>query len=355
MKINAAPTSVRSHLGRSLCLAAGLAAASIASTAAAGSLAVPHALACAALGTVTGNQVYADTYVVVDGNKAYSVMDLYIKGTQSTDIVASVYGVNSFVAAWTQNQTLSFRHAGNSSWEPSYTSATGAAWDSFVTCGMREQEVNGEGATPIALRADPGFTNLLAANASRINSTGNGAGWYPAAGATAASNPFSVIGKYNGSTASVNRARGVLNVNGSNGFTPGQSLDNCFMIGCFAIDTADMSGTGPFTMTVKFCMTALNTGSSTSSSGATNTNYRVNQTLTFVAGPCGVAPCPDLQTAVDSSPAGSTLLVAEGTYKGGLDFKGKAITVRCKGDATSPFWRDRPRVVPIWTDPWCWR
>lgn len=330
-----ASTSARvgSHPLRTLATAALAVAACGTASMGSSPTAATSALSWAAMSTVTGNQVYADTYVVVDGNKAYSVMDIYIKGTQSTDIVASVYGVSAHVAAWTQNQSLPFRHAGNSSWNPNYTAATGAAWDSFLTTGMRVQTADADAATPIKLTADPGFSNFSSANASRITgpSSGNGPGWYPAAGATAATNPFCVIGNYNGSTASVNQVKSLVNVNGTNGFTPGQSLDNCFMIGRFAIDTNDMIGSGPFTMTVKFCMTALNTGSSSSSSGASNTNYRVNQTLTFVAGPCGATPCPDLQTAVDSSPAGSTLLVPEGTYKGGLDFKGKAITVRAQG------------------------
>ncbi|NBX26594.1 MAG: hypothetical protein EBQ99_11215, partial [Planctomycetes bacterium] len=147
-----------------------------------------------------GTRLYGDAYLVTDGAKTYSVLDVYIKASQSTDIVASVYGVAAYKASWVQNQTLAFRHAGGSGWNPNYTDAAGAAWDSFVTAGLRTQSNDGDGGTLTALTADPGFSNFTTANASRITgaSTGNGPGWYPAAGATAATNPYCVVGFYNG-------------------------------------------------------------------------------------------------------------------------------------------------------------
>ena len=79
---------VGSHPLRTLATAALAVAACGSASMGSAPTAASSALAWAAMSTVTGNQVYADTYVVVDGNKAYSVMDVYIKGTQSTDIVA---------------------------------------------------------------------------------------------------------------------------------------------------------------------------------------------------------------------------------------------------------------------------
>ncbi|NBX26525.1 MAG: hypothetical protein EBQ99_10865, partial [Planctomycetes bacterium] len=50
--------------------------------------------------TVEGTRLYSDAYLVVDGAKTYAVLDVYIKASQSTDIVASVYGVSAYKASW---------------------------------------------------------------------------------------------------------------------------------------------------------------------------------------------------------------------------------------------------------------
>ena len=154
---------------------------------------------------------------------------------------------------------------------------------------MRTQTSDVDGATPIALTADPGFSNMNSANASRITgaSTGNGPGWYPSAGATAASNPYCVVGFYNGAT---NLAKTTSNI-AANGINAGGSLDNMFMLARLAIDTADVGvGVTP-TITIKLAMTVLNTGSTTSTGGGTNVAYRANSTLEFatVPGPGALA------------------------------------------------------------------
>jgi hypothetical protein len=252
-----------------------------------GSTAMIMGLTSSALATVEGTRLYGDAYLVVDGAKTYSVLDVYIKATQSTDIVASVYGVAAYKASWVQNQTLSFRHAGNSSWNPNYTDAAGAAWDSFVTTGLRTQTNDGDGGTAIAVTADPGFSNMNSANATRItgSSTGNGPGWYPSVGSTAATNPYCVVGCYNGAA---NIAKTQSNI-AANGINAGGSLDNMFMLARLAIDTADIGAGVIPTITIKLAMTVLNTGSTTSTGGGTNVSYRANSTLSFVPGPGALA------------------------------------------------------------------
>jgi hypothetical protein len=255
-----------------------------------GSTAMIMGLTSSALATVEGTRLYGDTYLVTDGAKTYSVLDVYIKASQSTDIVASVYGISSWKASWVQNQSLSFRQAGGSSWNPNYTDAAGAAWDSFVTAGIRTQTNDGYGANAIALTADPGFSNMNQANATKItgSSTGNGPGWYPSLGATASANPWCVVGFYNGAT---NIAKTQSNI-AANGINAGGSLDNMFMLARLAIDMADVGAAVTPTVTIKLGMTVLNTGSATSTGAGTNAAYRAQSTLEFataVPGPGALA------------------------------------------------------------------
>ncbi len=285
-----------------------LAAATLSGSTASGTTAaaheVAHGVAKAALATVTGNQVFGDAYLVVDGVKTYSVLDVYVRSDSPDDTLSSVYGVASFKASWIQDQTVDFVHAGNSSWNPSYTAAPGAAWDSFVTCGMREQEADAYGTTPILLTADPGFSNFNTANARRLvgPGTGNGPGWFPAAGANPEANPFCRFSHYNGVATSVNRAKAAYEVAG-NGIAPDQSLDNHFMIGRFTID---VTGTAPGTtrtMTARFAMTGVSDG--VIRSGSVDADFRVNQTLRFAV---PAAPAPTGVSAEDgASTAGVTV------------------------------------------------
>jgi hypothetical protein len=262
-----------------------------------GSLIQPTAILVAqtATATVTGNQVFGDSYIVVDGAKKYAVLDIYVKSNSATDIFSSVYGVSSYKASWilkekigtgtATNSTKGLKHAGGSSWNPNYTGSAGAAWDSFVTSGMRVQTADEEGATPIALTADPGFSNFNSANASRITGAGagNGPGWYPAAGATPATNPYCVFGYYNGAS---NIAKATTTIAG-NGVAVGSSLDNMFMIARVSMDTADMVAGTTYQYAVKFAMTVVSDG--TTRTGSTLPAFRVDQSLTFVD-PCTVGP-----------------------------------------------------------------
>jgi hypothetical protein len=236
-------------------------------------------IAASASATVVGNQVFGDAYLVVDGARTLSVLDIYVKSNDATDTFSSVFGVANFKASWTA--TADFVHAGDSTWNPNYVGAAGAAWDSFVTAGMRTQQAGDYGATPIALTADPGFSNFNIANAKKIlgPSTGNGPGWYPAAGANPATNPYAAFGYYNGLTTAVNTAK---NTDGANGIAAGTALDNMSMIGRFTIDITGAE-TAVNTMSVTFAMAVRSNGSI--ASGATNPNFRVDQVLTFAAVP----------------------------------------------------------------------
>jgi hypothetical protein len=129
---------------------------------------------------------------------------------------------------------------------------------------------------------------MNSANATRItgSSTGNGPGWYPSVGSTAATNPYCVVGYYNGNISNV--AKTTQNIT-ANGINAGGSLDNMFMIARLAIDTADIGAGVIPTITIKLAMTVLNTGSTTSTGGGTNLSYRANSTLSFVPGPGALA------------------------------------------------------------------
>ena len=240
-------------------------------------------IAASASATVVGNQAFGDAYLVVDGARTYSVLDVYIKSNSANDTFSSVFGVANYKAEWTQLQGRDFKHAAGTSWNPDSPGA--AAWDSFVTAGMRVQTVDSDGATPIALTADPGFSNFNSTSASSNNqlrgpASGNGPGWFPGAGANPATNPFASFGYYNGLTTAVNTAK---NNDGANGIAAGSSLDNMAMIGRFTIDVTDASASDVFTMKVKFAMAVRSNGSI--ATGSTNPNFRVDQVLTFAAIP----------------------------------------------------------------------
>jgi len=251
-----------------------------------------------AMATVTGTTAFGDAYIVTDGAKKYSVLDVYMKSNNANDVFSSVAGVSAYKASWilqekvgsgtAANSAVVFRHAGNSSWNANYAAAsnasynpTSAQWDSFVTTGMRVQDADAYGATPIALTSDPGFSNMNTANAGKITgaTTGNGPGWYPAAGANPATNPYCKFGYYNGAS---NLAKATTTIAG-NGIAAGGSLDNHFMIARLAIDTADMVAGTTYTFKMQFTFSCVSDG--VTKNGSTDANFRVSQSLTFAAVP----------------------------------------------------------------------
>jgi len=163
------------------------------------------------------------------------------------------------------------------------------AWDSFVTSGLRYQSNDGGGTTALQL-TPTSFSNFGTANAGTIGSnttgTNGGAGWYSLAGSTAGTNPFCQFSYYNGQTGAVNTAKATSSIAG-NGITAGQSLDNHYMVARVALDTADMEAGKKYTLSCIFAMTVISDG--VTKTGSTDTNFRVNQSLTFVPAPGAVA------------------------------------------------------------------
>ena len=269
---------------------------------------VTRGVASAAIATVNGTQVFGDAYLVVDGATTYSVLDVYVKSDNPSDNFSSVYGVASYKASWTQVQGRDFKHAAGTSWEPSSPDAP--TWDSFVTTGMRVQTVDEEGSTPIALSADPGFSNLTSTSPTSNNrlrgpTSGNGPGWFPAIGANPGVNPFCRFSHYNGQSGPINTAKATRTIVG-NGITPGQSLNNHFMIGRFSVD---VTGTAPGTelsMQLKFAMTVFSDGAI--KGGATDPLFRVDQALRFAVPELPPPPAPTGVAATDGTSTGQVTL-----------------------------------------------
>ena len=234
------------------------------------------AIASGAFATVE-TKLYADTYIVKDGSGAsarfYSVLDVYIKGSNAADIISSTFGVTAYTSAFTMNQGDAFVQTNgstNSAWQPS---AGTTGWDSFLTTGNRDQA---SAASTIGLLLD---TNWSAGNGSAISGTAGGPGWYPSVGASTTTNPYARIGFYNGDTSAINTAKATTNISG-NGITAGQSLNNHWMIGRFVIEATGLADNAVKTMTLKFAIAGKQNGSTTFT-GSTSTAGRFNDTLTF--------------------------------------------------------------------------
>ena len=233
-----------------------------------------------AFATVTPTTLYGDSYIVTDGASKYAVMDVYLKCSSSSDIISSVFGTNGtsgWSAAYTLNNSKSFAQSNGNGSNTSWLPASGTtSWDSFVTCGNRDQA---SASTTLSLQLD---TNWATGNGSQINNavgTG-GAGWYPAVGASTSTNPYCRAGYYSGATAGT--AQAATSITG-NGITAGQSLANYWMVGRFAIEvTGDSATNNQFVM--KFAVAGKNNGTTTFT-GATNAAGRFQTTLTFASIP----------------------------------------------------------------------
>ena len=253
--------------------------------------AVALALTSASFATVTPTTLFGDAYIVQDGAGAsarfYSVLDVYIKGSNASDIISSTFGVSAYTSAYTMNQGDAFVQSNggaNSAWLPA---AGQSAWDSFVTCGNRDQA---SAASALNMQLD---TNWGSGNGSSINNAAGtgGPGWYPAVGANTSTNPYARIGYYNGGTAAINTAKATTNIAG-NGITVGQNLNNHWMIGRFVIDVTQSDPytplTGPKSMTLKFAIAGKQNGTTTFT-GSTSTAGRFNYTLNFAVPAPGAA------------------------------------------------------------------
>ena len=244
------------------------------------------ALTLPAVATITPTTLFGDSYIVQDGSGAsarfYSVLDVYIKGSNAADIISSTFGVSAYVSAYTMNQGDAFLHSNgdgtNNSWKPA---AGTTAWDSFVTCGTRDQAT---AASFLQMQLD---TNWGAGNGSAINNAAGtgGAGWYPAVGASTSSNPYCRVGYYTG-TGADNTAKATTTIAG-NGIAAGASLSNLWMIGRFTIDVTTWDGNAK-NLTFKFAIAGKQNGSTTFT-GATQTAGRMNYTLNFAVPAPGAA------------------------------------------------------------------
>jgi len=247
------------------------------------------ALSSTSFATVTPGTLFGDSYIVKEGAGAsarfYSVLDVYIKGSNAADIISSTFGVTAYTSAFTMNQGDAFvqtNGGANSAWQPS---AGQSGWDSFLTTGNRDQA---SASTTLSLLLD---TNWGAGNGSAIAGTAGGPGWYPGVGANTGTNPYARIGFYNGDTTAINTAKATTNIAG-NGITAGQSLNNLWMIGRFVIDVTQSDPNTPVagskSMTLKFAIAGKQNGTTTFT-GATSTAGRFNYTLEFAVPAPGAA------------------------------------------------------------------
>ena len=239
-----------------------------------------------AFATVTPTTLFGDSYIIKDGAGAsarfYSVLDVYIKGSSSSDIISSTFGVTAWTSVYTMNQGDAFvqtnADGSNNSWKPA---AGTTAWDSFVTNGNRDQA---SAASTIQLQLD---TNWGSGNGSSISGINGGAGWYPAVGASTSTNPYARIGYYNAETGSINTAKTDRTIAG-NGIVAGQNLNNHWMIGRFTIEVTGLEDTAVKTMSLKFAIAGKQNGTTTFT-GSTSAAGRFNYTLAFAVPAPGAA------------------------------------------------------------------
>ena len=235
-------------------------------------------IAASAFATITPTTLFGDSYLVTDGARTLAVLDVYIKGSSQADIISSTFGVSAYVSAFSLNNGNSFEQSNgdgsNNSWKPA---AGTTAWDSFVTCGNRDQA---SAASTLQMQLD---SNWAAGNGSAIAGTAGGPGWYPAVGASTSTNPYARIGFYNSDTSGINTAKAATTIAG-NGITVGQNLNNHWMIGRFTIEVTGLSDTAVKTMTLKFAIAGKQNGTTTFT-GATSTAGRFQSTLTFASIP----------------------------------------------------------------------
>jgi len=305
-----------------------------------------------AQGTVSTTLV-ADAYLVTDGAKTYSVLDIYAKGNNAGDLMGSVLGAGTHGVVFATSQATGvtrdasgkvtagavtgdiFVQSGGSSWAPTNNDGTG--WDSFVALGNRGQGKDAK----VTIRAGiqksvdiipaSGFTQYNVVGSNFIDS-GTTSGWISSLGgngystAGASENPFARVNLYNDSTAAnypdlvragMNTSKGALQ-NGTTtagaaaigGGAAGTSLDYHWMVGRFAIDVTGKDASERITMNAQFNMVGKNGTAAevgTTFSGATWAPYKVSQFFAFAM----PLPCPsdlDDNRVVDTADIGVMLL-----------------------------------------------
>jgi hypothetical protein len=310
-----------------------------------------------AQGTVSTTLV-ADAYLVTDGAKTYSVLDIYAQGNNVGDCCTnSVLGAGTHAVVFATSQATGtnlirdsagritagsitrdiFVQSDNSGWIP--TNADGKPWDSFFALGVRTlgaKVINRAGVMKdrglqSSWTAASGFTQMLVPNSNFIDN-GTTSGVYTGLGsnystAGASEDPFGRVNLYSSYWDSTypdlprptgyNTSKGAMQ-NGAataglaaigNG-SAGTSLNFCWMIGRFAIDVTGKSASERITMNAQFNMVGKNgTGaeSGTTFTGATTASYKVSQFFAFAM----PLPCPsdlDDNRVVDTADIGVMLL-----------------------------------------------
>jgi hypothetical protein len=153
-------------------------------------------------------------------------------------------------------------------------------WDSFVTTGNRDQA---SAATTLSLTLDTNWAS--GSSGGQIVGQNGGPGWYPGVGASTSTNPYARIGFYNGNTTAINTAKATTNIAG-NGITAGQSLNNHWMIGRFAIEVTDDEVGHQETLTLRFAVSGKQNGTSTGTFFVQPSPRSVGYVLTFAPRPC---------------------------------------------------------------------
>lgn len=285
-------------------------------------------IAASAFATVE-TKLYADTYIVTDGGRTYSVLDIYAKGNHLGDTIgASVLGLSTHAVVFKTSLGTGtsdiFVHGGSAGngWLP--TDSAAKSWDSFIAAGNRSQGANAKVTNRGGTLIDHGvagnwtgassFTQMSVAGSNYIDE-GTASGWYSSKGgnayssAGASENPFARVSLYNSNWnatyADLYRGADVMLTKGQmqTGRTTaagaavlagaaGASLDFHWMVGRFAIDVTDRAGSS-ITMQAQFNFVGKN-GSGTNNetgttfSGAlttgTNPQYKVSNHFTFATG-----------------------------------------------------------------------
>jgi len=286
-------------------------------------------LSTTSLATVSTTLV-ADTYVVKDGSRFYSVLDIYAKGNNAGDLMGcSVLGAGTHAVVFATSSATGvtrdasgkvtagavtgdiFVQSGGSGWLP--TNNDGKAWDSFIALGNRGQgaaaKVTNRGGRVVDaadMTAASGFSQMRVAGSNFIDS-GTTSGWYSGAfggngygTAGTSENPFARLNTYNPDQASLypdlvrtglQTSKGALQSGATTAGAAtigsgaaGTSLDYCWMIGRFAIDVTGKSASEVITMNAQFNMVGKNgtaAESGTPFSGAITAAYKVSNFFAF--------------------------------------------------------------------------
>lgn len=203
-------------------------------------------------------------YLVVDGSRRYSVMDVYIDCSGAFDKCVNYYGqstsngwvlstkngVTNDKAATSATNGAPWAQGSGSGWMPQVGMASNA-WDSFVTIGSRTQDY-----TASAITGDPYFMNSNATGAAAGVITGGsnstpayvGGGWYTA-------NPLDIAD------------------------LAGTYADKRLMLGRFSIDVTNITATDTLSMNMKGKVTMKVNG--TSAGGGTTTQPAFDKVFTY--------------------------------------------------------------------------